>query len=110
MSKSKHIKSAKESWLDMIANARNDRMRHADTRHIEAYIYRLDDVDDGQKSACWVFFSSAWAYLEGGRGGRPPNRPPKLSFYHDEGSTGGTSLAAMPSVLETKARRLNFVQ
>ena len=23
------------------------------------------------------------------------NRPPKLPFYHDEGSTGGTSLAAL---------------
>ena len=47
------------------------------------------------------------------RGGpRPPspNRPQKLPFYHDEGSAGGTSLAAMPSVLDTKAKRLNFVQ
>jgi len=43
-------------------------------------------------------------------GGGAPNRPQKLLFYHDEGSTGGTSLAAMPSVLDTKAKRLNFVQ
>ena len=39
-----------------------------------------------------------------------PQSPQKLSFYHDEGSTGDTSLAAMPSALDTKARRLNFVQ
>jgi len=44
----------------------------------------------------------AWSYLEGGR--PPPNRPKKLPFYHVEGSTGGTSLAAMPSVLDTKTR------
>jgi len=54
----------------------------------------------------------AMGVFRGGAAGAaaPPNRPQKLSFYHDEGSTGGTSLAAMPSVLDTKARRLNFIQ
>ena len=66
------------------------------------------------RSNLWVllrFFvpGPAMGVFRGG-GAPPPNRPKKLSLYHDEGSTGGTSLAAMPSVLDTKARRLNFVQ